>query len=115
MCRVAHSVLKHRLRVTRVAAFITERASLLRSQRSVRSLCGRRQWRWPSATEVAKLGWLFWGELRFMLDGDPREHLTHEVRRTHLPRARVNRVASDAPRAYDKPLIQSTRCFTTHS
>src|SRR5215207_6291882 len=38
MYRVAHSVLKHRLGATSVAAFITKRAALLRSQRSVR-LC----------------------------------------------------------------------------
>src|SRR5215210_7721842 len=36
MCRVAHSVLKHRLGATSVAAFITKRAALVRTQRSVR-------------------------------------------------------------------------------
>src|SRR5829696_6420271 len=113
MCRVAHSVLKHHLRQTRVAAFITERTGILHSQRSVRSLCSRRLRGGPSSTEVARLGWLFWGERRPMLDVDSRDHLTHEVRRTHLPRARVNRGTSYAPRVYDKPLIQSTWCFTT--
>src|SRR5829696_3435358 len=38
MYRVAHSVLKHRLGVTSVVTFITKRAALVRSQRSVR-LC----------------------------------------------------------------------------
>jgi hypothetical protein len=58
MCRVAHSFLKHRLGATNVAAFITKRAGLLRSQRSVRAFGGRRLWRGPSAAEVASLGWL---------------------------------------------------------
>jgi hypothetical protein len=31
-----------------------------------------------------------------------------------LLRGWVNRVASDALRAYDKPLIHNTRCFRTH-
>src|SRR5215208_7499324 len=92
MCRVAHCVLKHRLRQTRVAAFITERTGILHSQRSVRSLCGRRLRGGPSSPEVARLGWLFWGELRPMLDVDSREHLTHEVRRIILPRTWVNRL-----------------------
>jgi hypothetical protein len=38
MYRGAHSVLEHRLGATSVAAFITKRAALVRSQRSVR-LC----------------------------------------------------------------------------
>jgi hypothetical protein len=45
MYRVAHSVLEHRLGATSVATFITKRAALLRSQRSVRLSCGRRLWR----------------------------------------------------------------------
>src|SRR5215204_3489169 len=57
-CRVAHSVPKHRLGARSVATFITKRAALVRSQRSVRSLCGRRLWRGPSAAEVGSLGWL---------------------------------------------------------
>src|SRR5215204_3136266 len=56
--RVAHSVLEHRLGARSVATFITKRACLLRSQRSVRSFGGRRLWRGPSAAEVASLGWL---------------------------------------------------------
>jgi len=39
----------------------------------------------------------------------------NELLRINLPRTAVNRVASDTLRAYDKPLIQSTRCFTTLS
>jgi hypothetical protein len=58
MYRVAHSVLEHRLGATSVVAFITKRAGLLRSQRSVRYFCGRRLWRGLSAAEVASLGWL---------------------------------------------------------
>src|SRR5215216_42825 len=58
MYRGAHSVLKHRLGATNVAAFITKRVGLLRSQRSVRAFGGRRLWRGPSAAEVASLGWL---------------------------------------------------------
>jgi hypothetical protein len=58
MCRVAQSDLKHRLSATSMVTFVTKRAALLRSQRSVRSLCGRRLWRGPSAAEVASLGWL---------------------------------------------------------
>jgi hypothetical protein len=61
LCRVAHSVLEHRLGATSVATFITKRAALLRSQRSVRYFCGRRLWRGPSAAEVASLGRLWWG------------------------------------------------------
>jgi len=73
MYRAAHSVLKHRLGAASVATFITKRAALLRSQRSVRSFCGRRLWRGPSAAEVARLGWLLGGDLRAMLDVDFRE------------------------------------------
>jgi len=62
MCRVAHSVLEHRLSARSVATFITKRAALLRSQRSVRYSCGRRLWRGPSAAEVASLGRLWWGQ-----------------------------------------------------
>src|SRR5215208_8474290 len=58
LCRVAHSVLEHRLGATSVATFITKRAALLRLQRSVRAFGGRRLWRGPSASEVASLGWL---------------------------------------------------------
>jgi hypothetical protein len=36
MCRVAHGVLRHGLGATSVVTFITKRAGLLRSQRSVR-------------------------------------------------------------------------------
>src|SRR5215213_11466533 len=54
----AHSVLKHRLGATSVATFITKRAALLPSQRSVRYFCGRRLWRGPSAAEGESLGWL---------------------------------------------------------
>ena len=58
MYRVAHSVLEHRLGAASVVAFITKRAGLLRSQRSVRYFCGRRLRRGLSAAEVASLGWL---------------------------------------------------------
>src|SRR5215208_3997525 len=45
MCRVAHSVLEHRLGATSVATFITKRAALLRLQR-----LGSRLW-WSAAME----------------------------------------------------------------
>jgi hypothetical protein len=96
-CRVAQSVLEHRLGATSVATFITKRAALVRSQRSVRSFCGRRLWRGPSAAEVASLG-CYWGAACDAGYGH---------RRIHLLRGCVNRVASDALRAYDKPLIHN--------
>jgi hypothetical protein len=64
MYRVAHSVLKHRLGATSVATFITKRAALVCSRRSVRSFCGRRLWRRPSAAEIARLGWVLGGCVR---------------------------------------------------
>src|SRR5215207_8092856 len=82
MCRVAHSVLEHRLGATSVVTFITKRAALLRSQRSVRSFGGRRLWRGPSASEVASLGWLL---------GGAACDAGYGLRRTRLPRTRVNK------------------------
>ena len=92
MYRGAHSVLEHRLGATSVAAFITKRAALLRSQRSVRYFCGRRLWRGPSAAEGESLGVAIGGELRAMLNMDFRELRKAEVqlRRIHLPRTPVN-------------------------
>ena len=58
MYRVAHSILEHRLGAASVVTFITKWAALVPSQRSVRSFCGRRLWRGPSAAEVASLEWL---------------------------------------------------------
>ena len=48
-----------------------------------------------------------WGELRAMLNMDFAECGKDEVRRIPLLQGWVNRVASDALRAYDKPLIQN--------
>ena len=58
MYPIAHSVLKHRLGARSVATFITKRAALVRSWRSVRSFCGQRLGGGPSAAEVARLRWL---------------------------------------------------------
>jgi hypothetical protein len=63
LCRVAHSVLEHRLSARSVATFITKRACLLRSQRSVRSFGGRRLWRGPSAAEGASSWDGYWGRV----------------------------------------------------
>jgi hypothetical protein len=108
MCRVAHSVLKHRLGATSVATFITKRATLLRSQRSVRSFGGRRQWRGPSTAEVTSLAWLLG---RAVCDAG------YGLRRTLLPRARVNRLALDDLRwIRQEPRISvsyNTQCFMT--
>ena len=80
----AHSVLEHRLGATSVATFITKRASLLPSQRSVRYFCGRRLWRGPSAAEGASQGWLLEARharaSRAMLDMDFGEQPFHALR-----------------------------------
>src|SRR5215211_1539532 len=61
MYRVAHSALKHRLGANECGSVYYQASrsrALLCSERSVRSFCGRRLWRGPSAAEVASLGWL---------------------------------------------------------
>jgi hypothetical protein len=78
MCRVAHSVLEHRLGATNVAAFITKRAGLLRSQRSVRAFGGRRLWRDRRPQRLQASGG-YWGELPAMLDMDFGERPFYEV------------------------------------
>ena len=99
MYRVAHSVLKHRLGATSVAAFISKRAALLRTQRSVRLFLWSavRRGRRPLRIEA-------WGGYMGLeaCDGG------YGPPRTPLLRGWVNRVASDAPRAYDKRVIQHT-------
>src|SRR5215211_2579195 len=80
-CRVAHSVLKHRLGATSVVTFITKRAALVGSRRSVRSFCGRRLGGGPSAAEVARLGWV----LGAACDAG------YGLPRIRLPRTPVNR------------------------
>jgi hypothetical protein len=83
-CRVAHSVLEHRLGATSVATFITKRAPLLRSQRLGSLLL------WSAAMEgtVGRRGCkprvAIGGELRAMLDMDFREAPQGELRRIHL-------------------------------
>src|SRR5215212_3393530 len=90
LCRVAHSVLEHRLSATSVATFITKRAALLRSQR-----LGSRLW-WSAAMEgtVGLRGCKPWvvigGELPAMLDMDFGESPQGELLSIHLPRTPVN-------------------------
>jgi hypothetical protein len=79
---VAHSVPEHRLGATSVAAFITKRAGLLRSARSVRSFCGRRLGGGPSAAEVVSLGWYL---------GRAACDAGYKRRRIPLPRTPVNK------------------------
>src|SRR5215212_5455538 len=83
MCCVAHSVLEHRLGATSVATFITKRACLLRSQRSVRSFGGRRLWRGPSAAEGASSWDGYWG--RVACDAE------YGLPRIPIPRTWVNK------------------------
>src|SRR5215208_1536611 len=83
LCRGAHSVLKHRLGATSVATFITKRACLLRSQRSVRSFGGRRLWRGPSAAEGASSWDGYWG--RVACDAE------YGLPRIPIPRTWVNK------------------------
>ena len=79
MYRVAHSVLEHRLGAASVVTFITKWAALVPSQRSVRSFCGRRLWRGPSAAEVASLEWLLGGLPAMLDDMDFGEFTFYEV------------------------------------
>jgi hypothetical protein len=58
MYRGAHSVLEHRLGATSVAAFITKRAALVRSQVGSLVFCGRRLGGGAGLSEDRSLGWL---------------------------------------------------------
>jgi hypothetical protein len=97
LCRVAHSVLEHRLGATSVATFITKRAALLRLQR-----LGSRLW-WSAAMEgtVGRRGCKPWvaigGELPAILDMDFRESPQGELLRIYLPRTRVDKACRRQP------------------
>src|SRR5215212_9965610 len=101
LCRVAHSVLEHRLGARSVATFITKRAALLRSQRPGSLLL------WSAAMEgtVGRRGCKPWvaigGELRAMLNMDFAECGKDEVRRIPLPGTWVNKARDRAEAALD--------------
>src|SRR5215212_4914574 len=97
MCRIAHSVLEYRLGATSVVAFITKRTGLLRQK---------------------EVGSFFWsagiggGRRPQCLEASVRWRIG-EVPRIPLPRTRMNSVASDVLRGYDKRVIQHTVLYDT--
>jgi hypothetical protein len=103
MCRIAHSVLKHRLGARSVVTFITKRAGLLRPQRSVRCFGGRRLWRGPSASEIASFR-CYKGRAACDAGYGLRRTLFYEVGSIALPRI------CQEPRIF---VSYNTQCFTT--
>src|SRR5215210_2463374 len=89
-CRVAHSVLEHRLSATSVATFITKRAALVRSQRPGSLLLRSAAMEGTVGRRGCKPWVAIGGELPAMLDMDFREAPQGELLRIHLPRPPVN-------------------------